>query len=255
MQKKGQVAIFVIIGIIIVILVALMFIGRKEYGIGISGAKFLSDKLDSVKQNVDECVNKLTSSSIKQFAEQGGDFNPSRYVLYQNRKVKYLCYNIEDDYKCINMLPPFEVMIKNLQERADRDMKGCIDKEIPKSKVGAYDSKVEDPVTEINVDGTDVVINVDYHVELSKDGATVELGKITRSINAPLYELYRATYDVVNDNAGTGFFDQLIYMLNKKGKIIINVDKSPSTGNGGDIIYKINKKDDNFEFWFAIEGD
>ena len=59
----------------------------------------------------------------------------------------------------------------------------------------------------------------------------------------------------MNDNAGTGFFDQLIYMLNKKGKIIINVDKSPSTGNGGDIIYKINKKDDNFEFWFAIEGD
>ena len=76
-----------------------------------------------------------------------------------------------------------------------------------------------------------------------------------KELDAPLYDLYKTTYDIVESQASTGFFDQLIYMLSKKGKVIINVDKSPSTGNVGDIIYKINQKDDEFQFWFAIEGD
>jgi len=255
MQKRGQVAVFVIIGIVIVILVALMFVGRKEYGIGISNVKFLNDQLVPVKENANDCINEITAGAITQFAEQGGDLDPSRYVLYQNRKVKYLCYNILETYNCINMLPTFEMMINDLQERVDRDMKGCIDKELPKSALGAYDSVVGEPKTEIKVIGNDVVINLDYPVELSKSGTTVNLGKITRSVDAPLFDLYKATYDVVNSHASTGFFDQLIYMLNKKGKIVINVDKSPSAGNVGDIVYRINKKDDDFEFWFAVEGD
>ncbi len=255
MQKRGQVAIFVIIGIVIIILVALMFLGRKEYGIGISAPLFLNSKLTPVQKNVESCIDKATQTTIQEFAYQGGDLNPLKYVTYQNKKIKYLCYNIPNDNNCINMLPPFEAMISQLQERIDNDIKKCVDTDLPKSNIGAYEAEVGIPKTGISTIGTSVIIKVDYPVKLTKEGTTAQLSPITKEINAPLFILYRTTYDIIEAQARTGFFDQLIYMLSKKGEVIINVDKSPSAGNVGDIIYKINQKDSNFEFWFAVEGD
>ena len=255
MQKRGQVAVFVVVGIVIVILVALLFLGRNQYGIGLATPQFLNQKLIPIQKNAESCINTATKTVIQDFAYQGGDFEPLKYVTYQNKKVKYLCYNIEENNKCINMLPPFESMIQQLQERVDTDIKNCINPDLAKSTIGAYDSKLGVPQTKIESAGTSVTITVDYPVELSKDGTTVKLDSIMKELDAPLYDLYKTPYDIVESQASTGFFDQLIYMLSKKGKVIINVDKSPSTGNVGDIIYKINQKDDEFQFWFAIEGD
>ncbi len=255
MQKRGQIAVFVIIGIVLLILIALIFVGRKEFGFGISKIVFLKNKIDPLQKNIQDCVDKSIDTNGKLFAKQGGDFGPSRYVLYENIKVKYLCYNIQNSNKCINMMPTFETMTEQLSKKINDDVNNCINKDLFKSGL-SYDVITNGELeTEIQTIGDSVKVIVKYDVTLSKDESEQKLGNVEKEIELPLKELYDVTFDVVNNHAGTGFFDQLLYMLEKKGKYEINVDKSPSLGNVGDIIYKINKKNSNFEFWFAIEGE
>jgi len=255
MQKRGQVAIFFIIGIVIIILIALIFVGRKEYGIGVPKMQFLNSKLDNVKKDLTNCIDKTVLPIIKKFADQGGDLNPTRSVLYLNRRVKYLCYNIENDNKCINIMPPLNSMINDLDQQINEDVKQCLNKDLVKNGLG-YDVVVNgEPKTNIEIIGENLVVNVNYDVTFVKNEFTNKLNEVSKEVNVPIVELYNVAHDVVNSHAEDGFFEQLFYMLNKKGAYIVNVDKSPSAGNVGDIIYRINEKDSDFQFWFAIEGD
>ena len=49
MAKKGQVTAFMILGIVIIIVVALIFLGRKELGIGVPNQQFLELQLKSIQ--------------------------------------------------------------------------------------------------------------------------------------------------------------------------------------------------------------
>ena len=254
MNKKGQVSVFVIIGVILVILVALWFVGTKEFGLLVPSVKFLGDKIQPLEKNIKDCVEKSVPY-VETIIKQGGDTNPNRYVTYQNRKVKYLCYNIKNNDKCINMMLPFDVVLENINNKLDNDIKNCINKDLFKSTL-AYDVQIKgEPKTKTTVEGDKLKVSVNYNVKLIKGEITQPLDKVEKIIDLPLKGLYDTTLDVVNEWAGNGFFDQLLYMLSKKGTYEIQVDKSPSLGNIGDIIYKINKKDNSYQFWFAVEGD
>ncbi len=255
MHKRGQVAIFVIVGIVIVILIGLLFVGRKEYGIGIPSLEFIQSKLEPIRTDLDKCVKQSTDTTVKRFLEQGGDLGPLKYVFYQSRKVKYLCYNIADEEKCLNMIPSLATMVSGLSKQVNADLKNCVNRDLAKSGLG-YEVVVKSgPEALVRLEGDVVLVDINYDVTVTKGETSDRIGKVTKEIEVPIAELYNVAFDIVNAQAKEGFFEQLFYMLNKKGQYIIQVDKSPSAGNVGDIIYKVNKKDNKYQFWFAVEGN
>lgn len=255
MQKRGQVAVFVVLGMVLVILAVLLFVGRQQYGFGVSSVRFLDSKLQPIKTDAENCVSSSLSKNLDLFGKQGGDLNPLRYVFYEGKKVKYLCYNIVDSTKCVNMLPPLNVLIEGLNEKLDNDVKNCVNKGLLESGLGYSINVGGEPNTELKLLGDNLLVDVIYDVDIVKGESSQKLNKIKIPVDVSIVELYNVAFDIINKQASDGFFDQLFYMLDKKGKYIINVDKSPSLGNVGDVIYKINKKDDEYEFWFAIEGE
>src|SRR3989344_3188758 len=254
MHKRGQVAVFVVIGIVIVILVALLFVGRNQYGLGIDSTLFLNNKLEPIQEDVESCVDQSSDKVVRLFMHQGGDINPSRNVLYENKKVKYFCYDTANSEKCVNMMPPLNVMVSGLGEELDKSIKNCVNKDLVRGGLGYEVNVNSEPDSELKLEGNDLRVVVDYDVEIVKDASVNRLGKIEKSLDVPLIDLYNVAYDIVNSHASEGFFEQVFYMLDKKGKYIIDVDKSPSLGNPEDRIYKLNKTDEDYSFWFAIEG-
>ena len=95
-----------------------------------------------------------------------------------------------------------------------------------------------------------MTVRSDYDVKIIKGETQSTVRGVTLSYDVPLEELYAVAVDIVNSEANTGFFEQLLYMVNERGQYIINVDKPYP-----DKIYKVNKKDSDFEFWFAVEGE
>ena len=249
MSKKGQVGVFAAVGVVIVILVALFFFLRNEYGIFISPTSFLSDKSKPIEDNLRNCVNDAVTNSLNLFGKQGGDFNPSQYKFYQSMNVKYFCTNIPGEDKCLNVMPTIGQVVQEFNNKIQVDARNCVDKDLVKSSLG-YDVEAGELTTTTNAAGSTLTVRSDYDVKIIKGETQSTVRGVTLSYDVPLEELYAVAVDIVNSEANTGFFEQLLYMVNERGQYIINVDKPYP-----DKIYKVNKKDSDFEFWFAVEGE
>ncbi|MBS3168330.1 hypothetical protein J4216_04350 [Candidatus Woesearchaeota archaeon] len=249
MQKRGQVSVFAIVGIILVILVGLFFFARSEFGFFVSPTKFLDDKSKPIEDNLKQCIREVTNKSLDVFSKQGGDFNPNNYLLYQSRTVKYYCINIRGEDKCMNVIPSFESLVKGLNDEIDKGVKECVDKDLVKGGLG-YEVNVKGLNTQVFARGNSLVVRSEYDINIVKGENKQTLKPVVVSFDAPIQDIYRVAVDIVNSESEIGFFEQLLYMLSKRGQYVINLDKPYP-----DKIYKIQKRNSNFEFWFAVEGE
>ncbi len=249
MRKRGQVTVFAIVGIVLVILIALFFFLRNEFGFFVSPTTFLNEKARPIEDNLKSCLNQAVSNSVDTFGEQGGDFNPSSYRFYQNRLVKYYCMNIPGEERCMNVMPQLVGLVGELNEKIQQDVRSCVDEDLVKSGLG-YEVSAGELTTSTTTGSRGIVVTVDYNVDIVKDESRTSVRGVSASYDVPIEDIYTAALDIVNSEANAGFFEQGIYMLNKRGQFVINVDKPYP-----DKIYKINKKDSEFEFWFAVQGE
>ncbi len=249
MQKRGQVSVFAIVGVTLVILVALFFFLRNQYGIFISPVKFLDDKAKPIEDNLKECVNKVVSASARDFLKQGGDNAPNSFRLYQGKAVKYYCTNIPDQDQCLNVMPVFGDIVSDLNDNIQVGVNNCIDQDLIKGGLG-YKIEAGSLTTETTASGPNLLVRANYDVDITKGDTKSSIRGVTVNFDIPLEELYVVAVDIVNAEASVGLFEQLLYMVNERGQYIINLDKPYP-----DKIYKINKKDNGYELWFAVEGE
>src|SRR3989344_4401202 len=96
MKTKGQVTVYVIIALAIMVIGVLIYFfspgARSLFGGDITPSSFLK-----------ECISDEVHNGIELLSEQGGYANPEGFILYNGKKVKYLCYtaqyaNSEDPY-------------------------------------------------------------------------------------------------------------------------------------------------------------
>lgn len=250
MNKRGQVSVFAIIGIVLLVVIALIFLLRSEVGLFVPPQTFLGEKLTPIEQEVRRCVSEVVEPGVLLMGKQGGDLTPVNYVRYQDSKVKFFCANIPEKEECMNVMPTLDSIEKDFHDYLQFSLEGCINKDILKPGLG-YEISVGDLKTEIDFGMTTVQVVVDYDVEVSKGETRVSLRKIPVVIrDVPFAELYGVANDVVNRYSVLGAFDQFVYMIEKKGKYEIKVDKPYPH-----IVFMVNKKDSDYEFWFAIEGE
>ena len=250
MEKKGQVALFVIVGVVIVIVALLLWYLNDSGIVPLTGSQdFLSSKLTPIEEDIMKCVTESVEPGVVLLGLQGGAMNPGYYAFYEGQRVKFLCSNIPNKERCLNHMPLLEDIRVEFEEYVVNALKNCMDPSLVKSGSG-YDVSVG--ALDVNVEFGDeaVITAVDYDVKVIRDGETLELSKIEVPVDAPFKKLYGVVYDIVQAKATTGYFDQLIYMLQKRGSYEINVDKPyPHT------IYKVNQKDSDYVFLFAVEGE
>ena len=244
MNKRGQVTVFIIIGIVLVILAGLFFFLRDYYGVGVPVQTFLQGPKQSIEKNVRECVDSTIVPGLVTLGAQGGYMYPLDFKLYKDKKVTYLCKSPA----CINNIRPPRFVEEELENYLLGQMLGCVDQSLLKSKRG-YEIKDAPLNLDVAFVGSDVQVEVDYPVEISKGGVTERLGKVKQNVEVPFGELYDVAYDIVYAYATEGNFYHLPYMLSKKGAYEIQVDRPYP-----DVVYMINKKDSSYVFYMAVEG-
>lgn len=249
MHKRGQVSVFAVVGIVIVILVALFFFARSEFGLFVAPTSFLSEKSQPIEDNLKTCVGEVTREALDVFSKQGGNFDPVNYRLYQSRAVSYYCTNIPGEDTCLNVIPPFSKLVSDLNSYIQEGVNDCVDEDLVRGGLG-YEVEAGDVVTTVNADGDSLLVKANYDVVISKGEVKSTIRDVNVAFDVPLEEIYSVSVDIVNSEASFGFFEQLLYMVAKKGEYVINLDKPYP-----DKIYKIQKRGSDFEFWFAVEGE
>ena len=252
MQKRGQVTTFVILGIIIVALI-LIFLYARETIILPPTVDDLNLEMDSIRKHINDCTLNVADDPIRTMGLQGGYLATPEgtYRNYNDSKVSYLCYSIEDSPTCYNRLLLLNGMEEELKDSIEFGLKNCIDV----SNFGRFRNfdvlTNKDPKVNIEILSNKVLVNIDYPVTLKskRDSLQVNQDKFAVSLDYPLGELYDVAQELLNGETQLGDADILAYMVVNQGKYKLYKQKPYP-----DKVYIIRKEGNPFTFQFAVQG-
>ena len=78
MHKRGQVTLFVLIGLVILFALALYLYARGEYGFTVPPSQYLSSQATPITTNIDQCITQDFEPGARLLGEQGGSFTPAQ---------------------------------------------------------------------------------------------------------------------------------------------------------------------------------
>src|SRR3972149_5835252 len=98
MNKRGQIALWVILALVLVGAVLLFFF-LEQRPIGVAEATF------NPQQFLEKCASSAVNEVVEKIIPQGGFLEPAEFKIYNDTKVTYLCKT--DGYygACINLHP------------------------------------------------------------------------------------------------------------------------------------------------------
>jgi len=260
MQKRGQLSIFAIIGIVIVVLVILFLFVRSKVYIGPATQQDLESELIPIKEHIEECLIEKAEPRLRQIGLQGGYIKTPEgsYRLYNGNRVSYLCYNIKDKPYCRQRVLRLGDIEQELETVLKEELSTqCINIQNFR-KIGTTLKQGELDL-DIEIGEDTVNVKADFSVSISKGDVKAELRDFSNVINIPLGRLYNAARDILDSEAETGDFDSVLYSLAKTqvtNKLYIMQKLQPYP----DKLYLMKIKDtpneeDSYIFQFHVEGE
>ena len=256
-DKKAQVTIFIIMGIVMLVAVLLLF-----YFIGAFADQGAEDNIklgqnresDIVFLNdyFESCVDMAARPLVLEIASKGGKLNPTSDIYDYDNDLALNTLSTYSTYTgYVNSLLAAEDMADELSIRINQDIQECIKTDFLVEK----GFEVEVGVSEINTLITDdsVIVELNYPLTLTKPDYTIELDEFAVDLDYSLGSLHKVAIDIINDVSSQGYFDKDSFMLRSGGMIEITKRKPYP-----DKIYEIREvrhnNDEDLIFRFAIKG-
>ncbi len=254
MQKRGQVTLFIILGIIVVALVALIMFSKQANIYTPATQENLQGKMDAIEQNIQDCLEDASGEPLNRIAQQGGYLTviPGSYRLWNDSTISYLCWNQQGQRQCMNRMLTRAYMQEQLNVAIKQQVETCLDVQGEGDLIKTYDMVLPKDFSIDTVIGQDkVMVEMNYPITLKSKTADTQVSKklFTKIFNVPLGDLYDVSQDIVNAEA-TAFFDPLMYMLSKYSKYTIYTQKPYP-----DTIYQIKLREGSYVFQMAIQGE
>jgi hypothetical protein len=197
-SKKGQITLFVILGLLIVGLLIFMFYPQ------------LKDVIITTPDELipTECIETSVVSALNITMIRGGSMNPQLYYRYNDEKIDYLCYTSEW-YKTCVMQKPFlkqdiEFEIKN---NASAAIIKCIDRmESQLVKKGYTVKTVGSKAPEIRLAPDKIIVsfNMSMNLEKGDQKMTFSPGRFQTEIKSNSYEIVMVASSIQNFEARFG---------------------------------------------------
>ncbi len=257
MHKRGQVTVFVILGLLILIVLALVFYlyGEKLKFQTKEEVKFDFSNVDVVKTYVEDCINKYSLEAINLAGKQGGEVNPGFYQNWNCKslgdcdKVSYACFTTEYA-SCYNKKPFFRNFVEQeITNYLKTNLNSCID--LNKLKEAGFNVEAGNLNVNVSILDYNTIVNVNYPITITKGESRLKQDKFTKTFNVPLGKLIKVADDIVNQaiNNPQGFIDPRVYVISQNGEIQLERQTHLDTK-----IYIANVKNDPYKFQFAIQN-
>lgn len=237
-MKKGQVTVFVIIGIVIVIIGVLIYLFYPKIE-----AWFIGPEINpnGFMQN---CIGEEIKNNLELVSSQGGSINPGHYILYKDQKIEYLCYTEEYYLTCVMQQPMLKRHIETeIENQIKNKAKECFNS--MREEYNRYNPELIEG--EINVELLPNKIVTTFNSTLTiTDDTTQRYEKFIVSIDNNLYELVNIANSILNWEAAYGDAETTTYM-NYYPNIKVEKDKQLD----GSTVYIITDRDTKDKLQFA----
>lgn len=254
MIKRGQITVFIILGILIVtVLAVILYLYNLRTVPEVQKTQeFDFSKTEVLKNYIEGCIEKVGNEALTLVGKQGGEINPGFYQYWNNDKISYMCYTTTYS-ACYNKKPfLLDYVQKELNTYVNQKITSCISdlEKVAKSK--GYTLQTGNLVITTTINPYSTLINLDYPITIkSNTGAQVQQNKFSKTFNVPLGKLIKVTEDVTNGEIQSlqGFFPYQSYILSQNGEIELERHTFGNTE-----IYITNLRENNYKFQFAIQN-
>ncbi len=180
-NTKGQVTIFIILAIVIVVIGALIyaFFPKIKSSMGLETRNPYS--------YMQSCLNDKVEAVITNLSLQGGSINPEGSYLYLGNNLEYLCYTNEY-YKLCKVQEPFikEHIEKEITKSIMSDVQNCFNSLTENYKKRGYGVLLKDGTIKTDILPRKTLISLGYQLELKKS-STKNYDKFNIVLNNNLY--------------------------------------------------------------------
>lgn len=205
MNRRGQIAIFIIIAVVIVgIFLWLMIRPRLPTSLGgaeINPSSFLRD-----------CLRADLPPILEQISMQGGSYAPTHFMTHEGVQIQYLCYTDEDYKPCIVQQP---LLVGHVADEIERQIepkaRACMDALVARYEQQGY--TVESAPRSINVSIVPGSVDVMYTAPLrvaKESSQTFRQFSVKESTE--LYDLLMTATSIVEFESALGDSETTYYM-------------------------------------------
>ena len=249
-NKKGQITIFIIVGIVLISAIALFFVFNKQVGIGTTEKTEENPELF-----LESCIEDKVKEAIEFISLRGGYVNNELNINFKFEdeiayNISYLCYNQNNYLPCISQKPTFmNDLREEIKKYISSDVENCFSKITSSYSKEGYTVNTDYRDFEIQIIPKRVIIQTDSEISLTRSGETTKQEDIKIEIANRLYEISFIVQELVNQEARFCYAEHAGISLIYPKFIIDKFRTGDST-----VIYTIDHKDSKEKFRFAIRG-
>ncbi len=251
MKNKGQMTIFIIVGIVIIAIVLLFILFRSGKIPSLIGGK--------QEQNpavfFESCINEKIRTGVDMVLYQGGNINP---ILYKNFKfnnedyfnISYLCYTQSSYLPCINQQPLLiEHVEKELHDYIENTAENCFQDLLKNFEKDSYVVSGDYEGVEVKLLPGKLSIKVLSDMQISKSEESSTVGNFNILIATKLYDLIVVAQEIVNQEARFCSFSSQGF-----GIFYPEFDIKKTRASDLSLIYSVLDKKSTEMFRFAVRG-
>ncbi|MGM5483934.1 MAG: hypothetical protein ACQER9_03395 [Nanobdellota archaeon] len=232
MVKKGQLSLFILLSLILIILSSLIFVVTSKETENTTDPRLKvtqSADLFPVEKYVKQCIHKEIIPLTKKYASNGFYFNSSNdYVEFNGNKIMK-----HYTPKKGNSVITKNYVADKLSSLSDSLLEKCINT----TRYENMGYKIKDgPVeTNITIAKKSLKVDVNYNITLYKKAETIKKSKFTEFINLPLGEIMKISNEVLNSKIYGNFDTDTFRFKNPEHQLEISKPYP-------DIIFSISNK-------------
>ena len=236
--KKGQVSVFIILGVLIVIVLLILF--SRDAGFDTIFAK------QSPYQEIEGCAQTAIQEGLDILMLQGGVIESENYFMYEGKKIDYVCYSENEYENCIMQKPILTNTIRDeLEEYSTPKIKSCLSSVKNDLERKGYSVVMRDPEIVIELVPDNVLVDMNLGLRIEKTGVE-SFDHIRTGIKSKIYNFALITSSISQWETRYGDSETLNYMLYYPS---LKVEKKKQ--GDGTTVYILTDRDTDEKFYFA----
>jgi hypothetical protein len=243
MEKRGQIALWVILALAIAGIVLLFFTFGRSI-ISSKGTQF------NPQQAVELCIKDIVNEAVDKMLPQGGFLEPEHYKLYNETKMTYLCEIPEDFEPCINLHPMLLTEIREeIKKYVEPKIESCFEPMEKQAREKKIDITLGALEWGIALAPKKIIMNVTRETKITEKEETRTIDDYSLEIPNPVYDMALVAANIVDSESTSCNFDYVSYMLMNK-----NIDIKRNMLSEYTKLYTLEDRDSGKIMNFAIRG-
>ncbi len=219
-NKRGQITIFVILGVLVVVSIGLLFVLYDRSGLDVEPSN-----PEEADRFISQCVSQAVDESVDIIIDNGGYIGEEFLGMeFEYELIPYWCYTSRVNTRCTPLEPiTVEHFEKEIEKSIEVKIGDCFENLREELDSRGYD--VDLGVLNgfsVNLVEGNIEIFIDRRVDFEKSDEPRRFDNFDVSVRSPLYKLVIASQEIVRQEVTYCNSD---YVLIERGGSNLNIDK------------------------------